>query len=109
MSDNGSEDNPTVINGNDDDDNNNSTRNQGRFLAKYKVNDTVLYISGRVVNRNRDIKRIGTIIKSRWEMMNGIVICQYMMRNSQHSLSGSSEIWINETDIISRRYLYLVI
>ena len=104
MSDNGSEDNPTVINGNDDDDNNNSTRNQGRFLAKYKVNDTVLYISGRVVNRNRDIKRIGTIIKSRWEMMNGLMICKYMMRNCQQSLSGSLEtIWINENDIISRR------
>ena len=104
MSDNGSEDNPTVINGNDDDDNNNSTRNQGRFLAKYKVNDTVLYISGRVVNRNRDIKRIGTIIRSRWEMMNGLMICKYMMRNCQQSLSGSLEtIWINENDIISRR------
>ena len=104
MSDNGSEDNPTVINGNDDDDNNNSTRNQGRLLAKYKVNDTVLYISGRVVNRNRDIKRIGTIIRSRWEMMNGLMICKYMMRNCQQSLSGSLEtIWINENDIISRR------
>ena len=104
MSDNGSEDNPTVINGNDDDDNNNSTRNQGRFMAKYKVNDTVLYISGRVVNRNRDIKRIGTIIRSRWEMMNGLMICKYMMRNCQQSLSGSLEtIWINENDIISRR------
>ena len=104
MSDNGSEDNPTVITGNDDDDNNNSTRNQGRFMAKYKVNDTVLYISGRVVNRNRDIKRIGTIIRSRWEMMNGLMICKYMMRNCQQSLSGSLEtIWINENDIISRR------
>ena len=104
MSDNGSEDNPTVINGNDDDDNNNSTSNQGRLLAKYKVNDTVLYISGRVVNRNRDIKRIGTIIRSRWEMMNGLMICKYMMRNCQQSLSGSLEtIWINENDIISRR------
>ena len=104
MSDNGSEDNPTVINGNDDDDNNNSTRNQGRLLAKYKVNDTVLYISGRVVNRNRDIKRIGLIIRSRWEMMNGLMICKYMMRNCQQSLSGSLEtIWINENDIISRR------
>ena len=104
MSDNGSEDNPTVINGNDDDDNNNSTRNQGRLLAKYKVNDTVLYISGRVVNRNRDIKRIGTIIRSRWEMMNGLMICKYMMRNCQQSLSGLLEtIWINENDIISRR------
>ena len=104
MSDNGSEDNPTVINGNDDDDNNNSTHNQGRLLAKYKVNDTVLYISGRVVNRNRDIKRIGTIIRSCWEMMNGLMICKYMMRNCQQSLSGSLEtIWINENDIISRR------
>ena len=82
----------------------NKNNNQGRPLAKYKVGNTVLYVSGIIINRNRYIERIGTIIKSRWEMMNGLMICKYMMRNCQQSLSGSLEtIWINENDIISRR------
>ena len=54
MSDNGSEDNPTVITGNDDDDNNNSTRssssnnknnNQGMPLAK-TISDERLTVPG---------------------------------------------------------------
>ena len=80
--------------------NNNSDNNQGRPLAKYNIGDTVLYVSGRVVNSNRNVERIGLKIRSRWND-NGEK-WQHMMRNSQQSLSGSSEIWINEDDIMKK-------
>ena len=100
----GSSTNPIVIDDDEDNNssssnNNNSDNNQGRPLAKYNIGDTVLYVSGRVVNRNRNVERIGLIIRSRWND-NGEK-WQYMMRNSQQSLSGSS-VWINENQIIEK-------